>query len=208
MARHGYHHGDLRAALLDAAREIISHEGIEGFTLRKAAGRAGVSVGAPAHHFGDMRGLLTALATHVFRQLGDRLMALEPTENPAWNVRTQAAAYIGFAAENPGLFRLIGRVDLIDCRDPGFVAASFEALENFGKALSAYHGLEPPSRENRVMRPPLASGMATAHGLAHMVIEGRPSLLFETGDPTRQFLDEALPSILETAWPDTAKRAF
>ena len=60
-----YHHGDLRAALLIAARSIVEEQGAEAFTLREAARRAGVSHGAPAHHFGDKTGLLTALAAQV-----------------------------------------------------------------------------------------------------------------------------------------------
>ena len=57
-----YHHGDLRAALLHAAEVELEHNGIEAFSLRKVAKRAGVSHAAPAHHFGDVSGLLTALA--------------------------------------------------------------------------------------------------------------------------------------------------
>jgi AcrR family transcriptional regulator len=62
----GYHHGDLRAALIDAAKALIAERGVDGFSLRAAARRAGVSAAAPAHHFGDVRGLLTAVATGAF----------------------------------------------------------------------------------------------------------------------------------------------
>lgn len=57
-----YHHGDLRAALLHAAEEELAERGMEAFSLRSVAKRAGVSHAAPAHHFGDAQGLLTALA--------------------------------------------------------------------------------------------------------------------------------------------------
>jgi len=50
-----YHHGDLRQQLVAATEEIILERGVDGFTLREAARRAGVSPAAPAHHFKDAR---------------------------------------------------------------------------------------------------------------------------------------------------------
>src|SRR5690606_5659937 len=64
-----YHHGDLRRALLTATEELLEAEGLEGFTLREVARRAGVSHGAPAHHFGDVRGLLSEFTAQSFEQL-------------------------------------------------------------------------------------------------------------------------------------------
>lgn len=64
-----YHHGALRDALLAAAESVLNESGLEGFTLRECARRAGVSHGAPAHHFGDARGLLSAFAAQSFDQL-------------------------------------------------------------------------------------------------------------------------------------------
>ena len=68
-----YHHGALRSALLSAAEALIEERGLDRFSLRETARRAGVSPAAPAHHFGDARGLLTAIATEGFRELGDAL---------------------------------------------------------------------------------------------------------------------------------------
>ena len=73
-----YHHGNLRAALLDSALEVLSESGVAGFSMREAARRAGVSQSAPKHHFGDARGLLGALATRAYRQLCDRLAVINP----------------------------------------------------------------------------------------------------------------------------------
>src|SRR5256885_16826123 len=72
-----YHHGNLRAALPDSGLEVLSESGAAGFSMREAAGGAGVSQSAPKHHFGDARGLLGALATRAYRQLCDRLEAVE-----------------------------------------------------------------------------------------------------------------------------------
>src|SRR5688572_25193146 len=69
--RDGYHHGDLRAALISAAEEELVEKGVDGFTLRGCARRAGVSHAAPAHHFKDVRALFTALATIGLRRLAE-----------------------------------------------------------------------------------------------------------------------------------------
>ncbi|MEE8662708.1 MAG: TetR/AcrR family transcriptional regulator [Acetobacter sp.] len=197
-----YHHGDLKTALIVAAEDIIRTEGVEGFTLRKAAKSAGVSPGAPSHHFSGTKGLLTAIAIRTFEKLGAELNALPSSGIPAQDLRTQALGYVKFAAFNPGLFRLICRVDLVDFKDPAFMQASFEALTRYGHAAAAYFGQEPPDVNKRVFRPHMASAMATAHGLAHMVIEGRPALFLDTPDPSSMFIETMLPSILLATWPD------
>ena len=210
MSRARYHHGDLRTALIEAAEEIICETGMEGFTLRKAAGRAGVSPGAPSHHFGDMKGLLTAVAIRVFDRLGEALDILPQTDHPASDLRCLAKGYVRFAAEHPGFFRLICRVDLIDCRDPVFLEASYTALSPLTRAIAVYYGHQMPERFDRngqsedgpLLRPNHVSAMATVHGLAHMVLEGRPALVFETEDPVRTFMETALPDILAASWPD------
>ena len=70
--RGGYHHGDLRSAVLQAAGEILEKEGLSGLSLREAARRAGVSHNAPYRHFADRESLLAALAAEVTpRSTGD-----------------------------------------------------------------------------------------------------------------------------------------
>ncbi len=68
-AKRGYHHGDLRAALLEAAREVLAKEGVEALTLREVARRAGVTHAAPYRHFADKEALLAAVATEGFAAL-------------------------------------------------------------------------------------------------------------------------------------------
>ena len=63
-----YHHGDLRRAILDAAERRLTAEGIEAVTIRACARDAGVSPAAPIHHYGSLRGLLSALAARGFGQ--------------------------------------------------------------------------------------------------------------------------------------------
>ncbi|WP_207388044.1 TetR/AcrR family transcriptional regulator [Hylemonella gracilis] len=94
-----YHHGDLRRALVDATIELLREQGLEGFSLRAAARVAGVSHAAPAHHFGDARGLLTACAADGFERLADAMQARVRGAGEDARVRAQAlgAAYIDFA---------------------------------------------------------------------------------------------------------------
>src|SRR5689334_18307265 len=70
-----YHHGALRESLIATAEALLEERGVEGFTLRECARRAGVSPAAPAHHFGNVGGLLTAIATLGFAGLADALEA-------------------------------------------------------------------------------------------------------------------------------------
>ena len=98
-ARRGYHHGDLRQALIAAAEQLVVERGVDGFTLREAARRAGVSPAAPAHHFKDMRGLLTAVAHLGFRDFADALEAADRRggADPQSRLRAQGAAYVALS---------------------------------------------------------------------------------------------------------------
>jgi AcrR family transcriptional regulator len=81
-----YHHGALREALVEAAEALIREQGLEAFTLRECARRAGVSHAAPAHHFGDARGLLTACAAAGMERLADTIdgyVSLAPADDAA-----------------------------------------------------------------------------------------------------------------------------
>ena len=104
-----YHHGDLRAALIAAAEAEIDAHGVESFSLRAVAKRAGVSHAAPAHHFGDANGLLTALAAEGFARFVETQRAHEAAAPPGQPDRLVAAGlgYIAFATGHPALFRLM-----------------------------------------------------------------------------------------------------
>ena len=104
--RSGYHHGDLKNALLDAARRLIVEKGPNGFTLAEAARLAGVSPAAPYRHFKDRRELLGALAVAGFDDFSERL------ENAWENGRPDAVtaftrvgrAYLDFAGKDPAAY--------------------------------------------------------------------------------------------------------
>jgi AcrR family transcriptional regulator len=113
-----YHHGNLRREILDAALEEIAEAGPVALSLRALARRAGVSHAAPAHHFGDKAGLLTAIATEGFALLGQALAAAR--EQGFLEV---GLAYLQFAVDHPAHFEVMYRPDLYRADDPDFVAA-------------------------------------------------------------------------------------
>lgn len=114
-----YHHGRLRAQVLASAAEMIAADGTDSLSLRELARSAGVSHAAPAHHFGDRRGLFTALAAEGFALLGT---ALEPSVADREFDRT-AVAYVRFAVSHPGHFAVMFQADLLDADDPALEAA-------------------------------------------------------------------------------------
>jgi AcrR family transcriptional regulator len=112
-----YHHGDLRRAVLDAALDVIATDGPAALSLRDLARRAGVSHTAPAHHFGDKAGLLTAVAVEGSDLLGETL-ADGPLE-----LRELGVRYVRFALAHPAHFAVMYRPDLLRPDDPALVAA-------------------------------------------------------------------------------------
>ena len=170
-----YHHGDLRTALLTAAEAILEQEGFHALTLRHIARKAGVSHAAPAHHFGDLTGLLSELAAAGYRRFG-RAMA-----EPGGGLRGMGKAYVGFAIAHPNLFQLMFRGDQLDFTRPALKHASQASFD----ALSAATASLDPAQS----LPNLAATWAIAHGLALLLINGRLGAL--TNDP-KGLIDAAL----------------
>ena len=124
-----YHHGNLRDALLDAVGQTLTEKGITGLSLREAARRAGVSHGAPAHHFGDKLGMLTAFSARGFERFGSRLRAAaDGARSPSEKFVTVGVEYVRFAVEERAYFEVMFREDLHDAADPHFEATSQAAF--------------------------------------------------------------------------------
>ena len=198
--RSTYHHGDLRAALTKAADELIAKDGISAFTLRAAAKRAGVSPAAPTHHFGGVQGLLTEVDLLAYERAGRYLDEVVETEDPAKNVRALAMAFVRFAVENPGHFRLMFRGDLVDRDDPRYPAISQRPALRLGNAVAAYHGRPPIDMKRFDDAAEVLGAFATMHGLAQLVLEGKALVFFKKTD-VEQFLKTDLPLILKKIYP-------
>jgi AcrR family transcriptional regulator len=115
-----YHHGDLRRAVLTAALDVIATEGPSALSLRDLARRAGVSHAAPAHHFKDRGGLLTAIATE-----GYDLLAHSLADAP--DLRERGVRYVRFAMDHPAHFQVMFQPDLLRPDDPDLLAAKARA---------------------------------------------------------------------------------
>jgi AcrR family transcriptional regulator len=115
-----YHHGDLRQALLDAAVQALLEVGPAAVSLRDLARRTGVSHAAPAHHFGDKAGLLTAVATDGFRRLAATLGEAYQATGSFLEV---GVAYVGFAVTHRAHFEVMFRPELYRPDDPDLVRA-------------------------------------------------------------------------------------
>jgi AcrR family transcriptional regulator len=102
-----YHHGDLRAALVRAAMDLLEESGETSLSLRAVARRAGVSPAAPYRHYADREGLVSAVAAVGYRELGERLAAAHPAPSTPEQLASVATAYVQFALERPGLFRIM-----------------------------------------------------------------------------------------------------
>ncbi|MDN3566613.1 TetR/AcrR family transcriptional regulator [Paeniroseomonas aquatica] len=103
--RRGYHHGNLREALLEAARALVAERGPQGFTLTEAARRAGVSPSAPYRHFRDRDEVLAELCRRGFAAFGRHLQAAAAGAGaPAEALAGLGPAYLAFAREEPGYY--------------------------------------------------------------------------------------------------------
>jgi AcrR family transcriptional regulator len=105
----GYHHGNLRAACVEAGMRLVEAGGPDAVTIRGVARLAGVSHTAPLHHFRDRHELLGAVAERGFEMLLERLAAsIDPAEvSPAALLRAYGLAYVDHAIQHQGLFQLM-----------------------------------------------------------------------------------------------------
>ncbi|MET8505901.1 TetR/AcrR family transcriptional regulator [Streptomyces sp. NPDC004787] len=155
--RRGYHHGDLRRAVLDAALDVIAADGPGALSLRDLARRAGVSHAAPAHHFKDRTGLLTAIAAEGYELLAAALSGVP-------GLRERGVRYVRFAAAHPAHFQVMFRPDLHRPDDPALLAAKERAAAELRAgvaALPAGPGDSPDPRDTGVAAWSMAHGFAT-----------------------------------------------
>jgi AcrR family transcriptional regulator len=160
-----YHHGDLKAALLQTAGEMLEKQGLTSIRLRELARRAGVSHNAPYRHFPDRESLLAALAAEGFELLGD---ALEKRPR-----REMGEAYVEFALQHPQRFRLMfsGVVSGGDRRAYEGLLKSFADLGDDAQYAAA-------------------AAWALVHGLSHLLLDGH----FANRDK-KQFVRDVLSTV-------------
>jgi AcrR family transcriptional regulator len=175
----GYHHGGLRRAVLDAALAVIAADGPAALSLRDLARRAGVSHAAPAHHFGDKAGLLTAIAVEGYQLLGDRMLAAVEHDR---RLLEFGAAYLQFALDHPAHFEVMFRPDLYHQDDPELRAARQRSSAALFSAAAAAP-LDVPTPTIALAAWALAHGFATlwsSGSLARLAGPEQPVDLFRS----------------------------
>jgi AcrR family transcriptional regulator len=189
----GYHHGDLRAALLKSAEEIIRDSGLEGLTLRACARKAGVSHGAPAHHFGNVTGLLTELAAEGFERLAEAMDATK-VKNAEDDLEASGLGYIQFAMKWPEHFRVMWHSELLDQESPRLRLARERAERILRDALihANENWTKPPSEAELAAR--FEAAWCCVHGYASLWVEGPRKL--RSLDEARRMLRVLRPSLV------------
>lgn len=160
-----YHHGDLRAALLEVADQLIDEDEAGGFSLREVARRAGVSTPAAYRHFRDKEALLVTLAKKGFDDFAAALtQAVAGAADP---LAAMGQSYVRFALDRPGRFRLMyGRMIADRARYPELDAARMAAAGAIGAAIAAQPGAAP---DNGVASLKL---WCMVHGLSQLILDG------------------------------------
>lgn len=169
--RGGYHHGDLRAALIRAAMEAVEAGGPDAVSLRDLAEKLGVSTAAPYRHFPDRRALLAEVAAIGFADLAAAYArAQAEAADPPAALRETARAYLTLAFGRPGLFRLMFASDIVDAGAPqSLLAPAAEAWEGLFRAVGA---MDPNASLSDVKRRAI-TGWSTLHGFITLVQGGR-----------------------------------
>ena len=162
-----YHHGDLRRTLLAAAVDAIAESGPTALSLRDLARRAGVSHAAPAHHFGDKAGLLTALAAQGYDLLAD---ALDTARERTGSLLEIGVAYVRFAVDHRAHFDVMFRPDLYAADDAELVTAQGRATAALAAAVATLPAQSAPAGREAFLAG--LSAWSIVHGFATLWLSG------------------------------------
>lgn len=161
-----YHHGNLPTVLREHAAALLAEQGLSTFSLREVARRAGVSHAAPAHHFGSVAGLLTAVAAEGFRLLAAACTdALDAAgSEPTGRFSAVGHAYVSLWRTHPGHCQVMFRYDVVDFEDPELRDRSAEAFNILETTTRAVVG----NVEDLATHRSALLWWSTAHGLTQL----------------------------------------
>ncbi len=170
-----YHHGDLRASLLQAATDMLAETGIENLSLRKLADRVGVSRTAPYHHFKDKNELLCAIAEEGFRhwhQQADSILAQQEL-SAREKYRQFVHGYIGYAADNPEMYELMfGRAIWKQAAaTQSLKDVAYPSFQNQVTMTRKWQEMGLMSKDEDTLRLAQVT-WGTMHGIARLLIDG------------------------------------
>jgi AcrR family transcriptional regulator len=172
----GYHHGDLKSALVDAAIQLIDERSVRDFSLAEASRRVGVAASAPYAHFADRDELLAAVVLHALqlfeRELGARLRR---EADATGRLVAISGSYVRFAGKHEPLFRTLFEAPLDKHRHVEIAEAERRIDGMFRLSIHDVVG----DADARSLERVAAAIEATAHGYATLLLDGR----FGTGRP-------------------------
>lgn len=160
---------DLKQRILEAAEHLLEAEGLAALSMREVARRSGVTHQAPYHHFADREAILAELVMRGFTELTARLA--QANEQIATVGRLEAGiasglAYVGYAIDHPGVFRVMFRPELCDVsRFPEAQKSGASAYAQLERLVSEVHGADQVASLAMVY-------WSQVHGLACLVIDG------------------------------------
>lgn len=167
--RASYHHGNLRQTLITAAARVAASEGVDAIQVKDLAKAAGVSSAAPFRHFATRRDLLVACAEEGARRQEARSeAALVGVEDPLDRAQASAVAYVRWAVEERGYFRLLTRPELL-AASPVLQAASARHQAMLAAGLGTG---EPASGPLSDRSAAMLAATALVFGLARMLVDG------------------------------------
>lgn len=175
MTKRGYHHGNLRQAMVEAALDLIAEQGPTGFTMAEAAKRAEVSAAAPYRHFTGREELIAEIATQGFELFADVLdyAYAEGRPSPLAAFEAVGRAYLAFARKYPGHYMAMFESGIPSGQTPDLQRASERARRILTRAAEALSARMPADR-----RPPpamfAAHIQAMSHGIVELYARGKP----------------------------------
>jgi len=186
----GYHHGNLKEALIQAALNLIAQKGAAGFTFADAARMAGVSPAAPYRHFRDRDELLASIAQRGFDQFESALSIAWDDGRPDTITAFERVgrAYLAFAREEPALYSAMFESGIPVDLNPALAAAGERAFTIIRAAAERLAALAPPG----VPRPPAMMMALHIWSMSHGVAS-----LFARGDGARRKLPMTPDELLE-----------
>ncbi|MBX9710895.1 MAG: TetR/AcrR family transcriptional regulator [Xanthobacteraceae bacterium] len=186
----GYHHGNLKEALVEAALELIAQKGPAGFTFAEAARSAGVSPAAPYRHFRDRDELLASIAQQGFEHFEAALTAAWDDGHPDTPAAFQRVgnAYLAFAREHPAYYSAMFESGLPLENNPALLVASERAFAILRAAAERLIAMAPPN----VPRPPALMMALHIWSLSHGIAS-----LFGRGDAAGRRLPMTPEELLE-----------
>lgn len=168
MPKGSYHHGDLRAALIEVTAQLVREKGTRGFSVSEAARRAGVSIAAPYRHFADRDALLAAVAARGFAELQDVLDAMAAPEDPVERAVAIAEAYVGFALVDAARFEVMFAGGIDKDRHAELLECAGRLQSRLEDSLRELVGDDQAGLVRRA-----AELWSIAHGVAALLVENR-----------------------------------